>query len=153
MPTDDSKTEKLFIGNGDDQKEFSKIEPISIDSEDVRTPQWLSDSNHKEEKEFEFDVGIDKKESIELFNQLIQEGTGRMELEASCVCDGTYIFAVWLMQALQRMGATNIKFHSEILENPDPFWMSCRFVSTGIVWNTNNFRRMHGIPMKRRHRT
>lgn len=147
MPTDDSKTEKLFIGNGDDQKEFSKIEPISIDSEDVRTPQRFNDSNNKE---MEFEAKIDKKESVELFKKMIQIDAGRVELEASCVCDGTYIFAVWLMQALQRMGATNIKFHSEIVENPDPFWMSCRFIATGIVWNTNNFRRMHGIPMKRR---
>lgn len=151
MPTDDSKTEKLFVETEDGYKEFSKIEPIRIDSENVNTPQFLSNSNHSEKIEFE--AKIDKKESIELFKQLIQEDAGRMVLEVSCVCDGTYIFAVWLMQVLQRMGATNIKFHSEIVENPDPFWMSCRFIVNGIVWNTNNFRKMHGIPMKRRHRT
>lgn len=51
---------------------------------------------------------------------------------------------------LERIGATNIKIRSEEVENPEPAWMKTRFIATGTIWNTNNFRRLHGIPMKRR---
>lgn len=150
MPTDDSKLGKLFIETGDGYKEFSKTESISIDSEDVRAPQFLSNKNHAEETEFEIDFDMDKKESQKLHSYLQPEHGRKLTIEKSCICDGTLAFGFQLMQALSRVGATNITLRSEEVENPDPAWMSCRFIATGIVWNTNNFRRMHGIPMKRR---
>lgn len=145
MPTDDSKINKLFILLGDEKIEFEKIKPINLDSECEEAPEFL-----RSYAEFEATITGKNKKSAELFNQMDKADSGMMKIEVSSVCDGTLIFAAWLIQALQRMGATNIKVRTENVENPDPAWMSCRFVATGIVWNTNNFMKMHGIPMKRR---
>lgn len=145
MPTDDSKINKLFILLGDEKIEFEKIKPINLDSECEEAPEFL-----RSYAEFEATITGKNKKSAELFNQMDKADSGMMKIEVSSVCDGTLIFAAWLIQALQRMGATNIKVRTENVENPDPAWMSCRFVATGIVWNTNNYRKMHGIPIKRR---
>lgn len=152
MPTDDSKTEKLFIETGDGYKEFSKIEPVSIASEDVGNPQLLIGSDHTDEKKFEIDFDMEKKEAQKLHSYLQPEHGCKLMIEKSCICDRTFFFGFQLMQALSRVGATNITLHSEEVGNPDPAWMSCKFIASGIIWNTNNFRRLHGIPMKRRGR-
>ena len=74
----------------------------------------------------------------------------RVLCETSCICDGTLFFAVQLAQVLKEIGCVCINVRSETVENADPSWMNCRFIDSGIMWNTNNWRKMHGLPMKRR---
>lgn len=74
----------------------------------------------------------------------------KLNVKTSCICDGTLIFAVHIMQELSKIGATNITVKSEKVENPNPKWMSCRFIAEGIIWNTNNFKKMHGLPITRK---
>ena len=101
---------------------------------------------------FEISFDADKKLAQKLHEKLQPKHGEKLTVETSCVCDGTLVFAVQLMKALKRIGATNIKIRSEEVENPNPAWMKTRFIATGIIWNTNNFRRLHGVPMKRRKR-
>lgn len=65
-------------------------------------------------------------------------------------CDGSMYFAVQLYFALKRIGCTNIKIYSEDMENPIPAWAHTKFIATGIMWNTNNWRKLHGFPMMRK---
>ena len=76
----------------------------------------------------------------------------KMVCETSCLCDGTLTFLIQLIQSLRDIGCTNIKWKSEEVENPEPLWMKTRFIAYGVIWNTNNFRKLHGIPMKRSNR-
>lgn len=101
---------------------------------------------------FEVSFDMDKKVAQKLHAALQPRHGEKLTVETSCICDGTLVFAIQLMQALAKIGVTNIKIRSEEVENPDPAWMKTRFIATGIVWNTNNFRKLHGIPMKRRKR-
>lgn len=99
---------------------------------------------------FEISFNMDKQLAQKLHAELQPKHGEKLTVETSCVCDSTLVFAIQLMQALEKIGATNIKIRSEEVENPNPTWMSTRFIATGIIWNTNNFRRLHGVPMKRR---
>ena len=101
---------------------------------------------------FEISFDMDKKVAQKLHASLQPRRGEKLTVETSCVCDSTLVFAIQLMQSLAKIGATNIKIRSEEVENPDPAWMKMRFIATGIVWNTNNFRKLHGVPMKRRKR-
>ena len=93
---------------------------------------------------------MDRQAALEIHSALQPNQGKKLKVETSCVCDGTLLFAFQLMRSLSKIGATNIMFRSEMVEDPDPSWMSCRFIAVGTLWNTNNFRKMHGIPMKRR---
>lgn len=101
---------------------------------------------------FEISFDMDKQVAQKLHTALQPRHGEKLTVEISCVCDSTLAFAVQLMQALAKIGATNIKIRSEEVENPNPTWMKTHFIATGIVWNTNNFRRLHGVPMKRKKR-
>lgn len=102
--------------------------------------------------EFEITFDMDK-QVAQKFHAALQPRHGeKLTVETSCICDSTLVFAIQLMQSLAKIGATNIKIRSEEVENPNPAWMKTRFIATGIVWNTNNFRKLHGVPMKRRKR-
>lgn len=101
---------------------------------------------------FEVSFDMDNQVAQKLHSALQPRHGEKLVVETSCVCDSTLVFAIQLMQALAKMGATNIKIRSEEVENPNPAWMKTRFIATGIVWNTNNFRKLHGVPMKRRKR-
>lgn len=101
---------------------------------------------------FEISFDMDKKVAQKLHAALQPRRGEKLTIETSCICDGTLVFAIQLMQSLAKKGATNIDIRSEEVENPDPAWMKTRFIATGIEWNTNNFRKLHGIPMKRRKR-
>lgn len=101
---------------------------------------------------FEISFDMDRGVAQKLHNALQPRHGAKLTVETSCICDGTLVFAIQLMQSLAKMGATNIDIRSEEVENPDPAWMKMRFIATGIVWNTNNFRKLHGVPMKRRKR-
>ena len=65
-----------------------------------------------------------------------------------CVCDGTLHFAMELCENLKRMGCTDIKVTSEKVKN-DPQWMETKFVARGVIYS-NNYLKMHGLPMRRK---
>ena len=140
--------EKCFISiDGKVFEPLNDIDEISIETSSLdRTKSY----NFGEDKSFEATFNIDKKEAEKLHTVLQPKHGEKLTVETSCVCDGTLVFAVQLMQSLAKIGATNIKIRSEEVENPNPAWMKTRFIATGIVWNTNNFRKLHGVPMKRR---
>lgn len=127
--------------------DLTSFEQIEVSDLDEYEPHKLDGNDG-----FEIPFNMDKKVAQKLHTALQPKHGEKLTVETSCVCDGTLIFAIQLMQSLGKIGATNIKFRSEEVKNPDPAWMSIRFIATGIVWNTNNFRRMHRIPMKRRNR-
>lgn len=145
-------------------KEFQEL-PIPfvvIDRKKLKKPVDLTEQIETSELEepkfhnlcgddgFEISFDMDKQLTQKLHAELQPRHGEKLTVETSCVCDSTLIFAIQLMQALAKIGATNIKIRSEEVENPNPAWMKTRFIATGIIWNTNNFRKLHGIPMKRR---
>lgn len=146
MPT--KELEKCFISiDGKVFEPLNDIEEISIETSSLdRTKSY----NFGEDKNFEATFKMDKKDAEKLYAELQPKHGEKLTVETSCVCDGTLVFAIQIMKALEKIGATNIKIRSEEVENPDPAWMKTRFITTGIVWNTNNFRKLHGVPMKRR---
>ena len=146
MPT--KELEKCFISiDGKVFEPLNDIDEISIETSSLdRTKSY----NFGEDKSFEATFNIDKKEAEKLHTVLQPKHGAKLTVETSCICDGTLVFAIQLMQSLAKIGATNIKIRSEEVENPNPAWMKTRFIATGIVWNTNNFRKLHGVPMKRR---
>ena len=132
----------------------TKFEPLLDCTEQIETSELGEYKTHNfiGNGGFEVFFDMDKKIAQKLHAALQPRRGEKLTVETSCVCDSTLIFAIQLMQSLARMGATNIKIRSEEVENPDPAWMRTRFIATGIVWNTNNFRRLHGVPMKRKKR-
>lgn len=145
MPTKELQT--LFISiNGEELK------PLTDFNEQIETSELEEGTPHNfgENDGFEISFSMDKEVSQKLHAALQPKHGEKLMVETSCVCDGTLEFAVLLMQSLMKIGAVNIKIQCEDVENPNPLWMSTRFIAIGIVWNTNNFRRRHGIPMKRR---
>lgn len=146
MPPKD--LEKVFISI--DGKVFEPLNDIEETSIEISSLDRTKSYNFGENKGFEVSFEIDKKEAKKLHAELQPKHGEKLTVGTSCVCDGTLVFAIQLMQELERIGATNIKFRSEEVENPNPAWMKTRFIATGIIWNTNNFRKLHGIPMKRR---
>lgn len=132
----------------------TKFEPLLDCTEQIETSELGEYKTHNfiGNGGFEVFFDMDKKIAQKLHAALQPRRGEKLTVETSCVCDSTLIFAIQLMQSLARMGATNIKIRSEEVENPDPAWMKTRFIATGIVWNTNNFRRLHGVPMKRKKR-
>ena len=121
---------------------FEQIEASELEDYESR--------NFNGNDEFEITFDMDKKEVQKLYAALQPRHGEKLTVEISCVCDSTLVFAIQLMQALAKIGATNIEIRNEEVENPNPAWMKMRFIATGIVWNTNNFRKLHGVPMKRR---
>lgn len=130
----------------------TKFKPLTDFTEQIETSDLEEYKSHNFSGKggFEISFNMDKQETQKLHVALQPRHGEKLTVETSCVCDGTLVFAIQLMQSLMKMGATNINIRSEEVENPDPAWMKMRFIATGIVWNTNNFRKLHGIPMKRR---
>ena len=130
----------------------TKFEPLSDCSEQIEVSELEEHGfyNLSEDTGFEISFDMDKQLAQKLHAELKPRHGEKLTVETSCVCDGTLVFAIQLMQALAKIGATNIKIRSEEVENPNPAWMKTRFIATGIIWNTNNFRKLHGVPMKRR---
>lgn len=95
---------------------------------------------------------MDEQVEKKIHDELQTKHGERLTVETSCVCDGTLLFLDKLIQSLEKRGATNIKIRSEELENPNSKLMDTRFIATGIIWNTNNFKKMHRVPMKRRNK-
>lgn len=57
-------------------------------------------------------------------------------LHMSCVSDGTILFLVEMLEALDILGATDIEYYTEYLDKlPDPErpYLTCRFCASGIL--------------------
>ena len=145
MPPKELQTPFISINGTKFEKPIDCIELIETSElEEYET------HNFGENSGFEISFDVDKQVAQKIYAELQPKHGGKITVETSCICDGTLVFAIQLMQSLERIGATNIKIRSEEVENPEPAWMKTRFIATGTIWNTNNFRRLHGIPMKRR---
>lgn len=132
----------------------TKFEPLTGCTEQIEASELKEYEPHifSGNDSFEISFDIDKQVAQKLHAALQPIHGAKMTVEISCVCDSALVFPIQLTQTLERIGATNIKIRSEEVENPNPAWMKTRFIATGIVWNTNNFRKLHGVPMKRRKR-
>ena len=130
----------------------TRFEPPTDCTEQIETSELEEHEFHDLNGNGGFEVSFDMDRQVaqKLHAELQPKHGEKLTVETSCVCDGTLVFAIQLIQALKRIGATNIKIRSEEVENPNPAWMKTRFIATGIIWNTNNFRKLHGIPIKRR---
>lgn len=129
-----------------------KLEPLTdITEVELSNLRECAYKNFVGNDGLEISFAIDKRKARMLCTALQIDQGSKVEIEVSDVC-GTFLSAVQLAQELARFGATNIKLRSEKVENPDPKRRLFRFVATGIFWNTNNFRKMHGLPMKRRNK-
>lgn len=130
----------------------TKFEPLTDCTEQIEASELGEHEFHDLTGNVGFEVSFDMDKKVaQKLHAVLQPRYGeKLTVETSCVCDSTLVFAIQLMQALAKIGATNIKIRSEEVENPNPAWMKTRFIATGIVWNTNNFRKLHGVPMKRR---
>lgn len=151
-PKEYEKGQPFFIIGGE---RWESLVPLGDDGiEMIETSdleEYLSYSP-SENRELEMTFDMDKETARKFHAMLLPKHGDKLTLETSCICDGTLAFGVHLMQKLAKMGATNIKLRSEEVENPNPAWMKTRFIATGIIWNTNNFRKLHGIPMRRRYK-
>lgn len=147
MPQKELQT--LFISiNGtkfEPLTDCNSLEQIEVSDIDEYIPHKL-DVNSR----FEISFDMDEQAAQKLHTTLQPKHGKKLTVETSCVCDGTLVFAIQLIQRLRKLGAVNIKLRNEEVENPNPTWMRTKFIATGIMWNTNNYRRLHGIPMKRR---
>ena len=132
----------------------TKFEPMTDCAEQIEASELEEYGYHdfSGNDGFEISFDMDKKVAQKLHAALQPRHGEKLTVETSCICDSTLVFAIQLIQSLAKIGATNIKIRSEEVENPNPAWMKTRFIAIGIVWNTNNFRKFHGVPMKRRKR-
>ena len=145
MPTKD--LEKFFSIGANIFESVDDVVEISLEDPE---PDETDLYDFDEGKIFEASFAIDEKEAERLYDELQPKHGEKMKMETFCICDGTTECAIWVIKALKEIGATNIKVRFEEVKNSDLEWIGIKFVATGIVWNTNNFRRLHGIPMKRR---
>lgn len=151
-PKEYEKGQPFFAIDGE------RLEPLTLLSDDgiemIQTSDLEDNESHNfdDNKEFEITFEVDKEAARKFYSMASPQHGEKLVVETSCVCDSTLVFLIQLIQTLKKMGCTNIKWRSEEVENPNPAWMSTRFIATGIIWNTNNFRKLHGIPIKRRFR-
>ena len=133
------------------EKKFEKPVDLTeqIETSELEEPEF---HNFGRYDGFEISFDADKKLAQKLHEKLQPKHGEKLTVETSCVCDGTLLFLDKLIQSLEKRGATNIKIRSEELENPNSKLMDTRFIATGIIWNTNNFKKMHRVPMKRRNK-
>lgn len=154
MPTKELQTNTVYFGIENPNGDFTKLGPlgnsVEVEQIEVSDLEKYKSNTFNRNGELEISFDMDKQVAQKIYAELQPKHGEKLTVETSCVCDGTLLFAVQLMQSLAKIGATNIKIRSEEVENPEPAWMKTRFIATGTIWNTNNFRRLHGIPMKRR---
>lgn len=148
MPPKEKELTKLFITiNGKVFEPLSDIKELSVETSGL--DDEIKSSGFTESGEFKCRLDIHRGTLGKPYAGT-QIYCGKITVETSCVCDGTLCFAIELMQKLAKIGAVNIKCRSEEVQNPNPSWMRTKFIVSGIIRNTNNFRKLHGIPMKRR---
>ena len=145
MPTKD--LEKFFSIGANIFESVDDVVEISLEDPE---PDETDLYDFDEGKIFEASFAIDGKKAERLYDELQPKHGEKMKMETFCICNGTTECAIQVIKALKEIGATNIKVRFEEVKNSDLEWIGIKFVATGIVWNTNNFRRLHGTPMKRR---
>ena len=145
MPTKD--LEKFFSIGANIFESVDDVVEISLEDPE---PDETDLYDFDEGKIFETSFAIYGKEAEQLYDELQPKHGEKMKMETFCICDGAKECEIWVIKALKEIGATNIKVRFEEVKNSDLEWIGIKFVATGIVWNTNNFRRLHGTPMKRR---
>lgn len=151
MPPKGYEEGHLFFAIGGEC--WEPLAPLGDDGIEMIQTSDLEDyesHNFGDNREFEISFEVDKEAARKFYSIASPKHGDKLVVETSCVCDSTLVFLIQLIQTLKKLGCTNIKWRSEEVENPNPAWMSTRFIATGIIWNTNNFRKLHGIPMKRR---
>lgn len=150
MPPKEYEKGQPFFAIGGER--WEPLTPDSIEVIETSALEEYESLNFGRNKEFEISLDVDRETARKFYSMASPKHGDKLTVETSCVCEGTLVFLIQLIQTLKKLGCTNIKWRSEEVENPNPAWMSTRFIATGIIWNTNNFRKLHGIPMKRRRR-
>lgn len=151
MPPKECEKGQPFFAIGGER--WEPLVPLNDDGIEMIQTSDLEDyesHNFGDNREFEISFEVDKEAARKFYSIASLKHGDKLVVETSCVCDSTLVFLIQLIQTLKKLGCTNIKWRSEEVENPNPAWMNTRFIATGIVWNTNNFRKLHEIPMKRR---
>lgn len=149
MPFETITPSKIMIMTENGLKELS---PISISLENETSEPSELCGTISNQRHFESSFEIDKKQLKEFAKALQPKHGEKIEMECSCICDGTLVFAIKLIQELRKKGCVNIKVRSEYVQKPERPWEQTKFIATGILWNTNNWRKMHGLTMIRRRR-
>ena len=153
MPTKEyEKGQPFFTIGGERWEPLTPLGDDGIEMIETSNLEEYESHSFEDNKEWEISFEVDKETARKIYSMASPQHGEKLVVETSCVCDSTLVFLIQLIQTLKKLGCTNIKWRSEEVENPNPAWMSTRFIATGIVWNTNNFRKLHGIPMKRRKR-
>ena len=153
MPTKEyEKGQPFFTIGGERWEPLTPLEDDGIEMIETSNLEEYESHSFEDNKEWEISFEVDKETARKIYSMASPQHGEKLVVETSCVCDSTLVFLIQLIQTLKKLGCTNIKWRSEEIVNPNPAWMSTRFIATGIIWNTNNFRKLHGIPMKRRFR-
>ena len=149
-PKEYEKGQPFFAIGGERWEPLAPLGDDSIEMIETSDLEEYESHNFGKNKEFEISLDVDKETARKFYSMASPKHGEKLVVETSCVCDSTLVFLIQLIQTLKKLGCTNIKWRSEEVENPNPAWMKTRFIATGIIWNTNNFRKLHGVPMKRR---
>lgn len=152
MPTHDMTPHKIGIMTEDGFHELNapSIEAVTLETETPEVVELERTIINSCERQFEMSFEIDKNQLAELVKELQPKHGEKLTLKCSCVCDGTLEHATELIRKLEKRGCVNISVRSEIVQNKECQWMNTKFTATGIFWNTNNWRRIHGVPMVRK---
>lgn len=128
--------------------------PSSVDDIELTSSELIREQRVKKlfysRKPISFNVNMEQENQEMLFELLDNRGKKIKFQMISGICDGTLIFAFKLIKHLEFLGCTNIRVESEEVENKETKQLGTIFKATGIRWETNNFRRLHRLPMKRR---
>lgn len=159
MPIKEMDAIKVGIEIGGEFMEFPKngisINPYHDEFEEEKSTKSfnlytkekaINKSNREGIFEFTLNSDLDKK----IINDITRGKGGKVIYEASRICDGTLIFLIDLIESLKKIGCVNIKYTEETVKNPEPIWMNTKFIVTGIMYDTNNWRKLHGLPMIRK---
>lgn len=152
MPPKDMTCRKIGIMTEDGFQELAvpSMEQITLGTETVDVSELEEYMFHVNPGYFEMSFETDKGQVAEFIKALQPKHGDRLIFEYSCICDGTLTYAVELIRKLRKNGCINIKIHSEIIQNQECPCESTKFIAIGIFWNTNNWRKMRGVPMTRK---
>lgn len=146
MPVETMTPSKIMIMTENGLKELSPIS-ITLENEASEPSELYGIISNQRHFEVSFETDITQ---LKEFVKVLRPKHGeKIEMQCSCICDGTLAFAIELIRELERRGCINIKIRSEYIENEEKPWMKTKYIATGILFNTNNWRKMHGVPMHR----
>lgn len=150
MPIETMKASKIMIMTENGLQEFYVGEILLETKKDESFELNETIEISKQFGGWSFEV--DKKKIRKIIKAIQPKHGEKIEMQCSCICDGTLAFAIELIRELKRRGCVNIRTRSEYIENEDKQWMKTKYVATGILFNTNNWRKMHGVPVHREKR-